>query len=132
MPPPRLKLLQYSFLRYGGRIASVGRHIIVLQAWDAFLAGADWMPWLRFALINADADLLWAFVWGLSAYALGHASVAIIEWVSVGVSVVIIAAWIVGCVNFRRHEEAFEACADEVLPGPLRPQRRQSRRLAEH
>jgi membrane protein DedA with SNARE-associated domain len=123
MGPKRLKLLQYLFLRYGKRIVFIGRFVMVLRAWEAFLAGADWMQWRKFAATNAAAVAVWACAWGLSAYWLGHARVGLVEWVSAGVSVVIIALLIGLYVYFRRHEEEFEAQADEALPGPLRPRR---------
>lgn len=123
MPPARMKLLQYLFLRYGPRIVFAGRFIMVLRAWEAFLAGADWMPWRSFALTNAAAIVVWACVWGLSAYLLGLADVSTIEWVSAGLSVVLIAAIIGFYIYFRRHEGELQARAEEALPGPLRPRR---------
>jgi len=123
MGPQRLKLLQYLFLRYGKRIVFAGRFVMILRAWEAFLAGADWMPWPRFALVNAAAVLLWALAWGLSAYGLGHASAGTIEWISAGVSVVVMALMVACYIDFRRHEDQLEATADAALPGPLRPRR---------
>jgi membrane protein DedA with SNARE-associated domain len=123
MPPQRMKLLQYLFLRYGRRIVFVGRFVMILRAWEAFLAGADWMPWMRFATINAAAVALWACVWGLNAYALGHAEVRVIEWISAAVSVVLIGLMFSFYVYFRRHESELESEADKALPGPLRSRR---------
>ena len=123
MPPKRLKLLQYLFLRYGKRIVFIGRFVMILRAWEAFLAGADWMPWRRFALTNAAAVVLWACVWGLSSYALGHAQTSLIEWISTAVSVVIVGLLIWAWVYFRRHEEELEQTAEKALPGPLRPRK---------
>ena len=40
----RLKFVQYLFLRYGHPIVFVGRFVVLLRAWEAFLAGADAMP----------------------------------------------------------------------------------------
>lgn len=127
--PKRLKLMQYLFLRYGKRIVFFGRFVMILRAWEAFLAGADWMPWPRFAVVNAAAVVLWALVWGLSAYALGHASTGVIEWISIGISVVITALMIAWYIRFRRHEAELEAHADEALPGPLRPRHDDPRAL---
>ena len=119
--PKRLKLMQYLFLRYGKRIVFAGRFVMILRAWEAFLAGADWMPWPRFAVVNAAAIVVWALAWGGSAYGLGHASTATIEWIATGISLVLIAVLICWYIYFRRHEETLEASADQALPGPLQP-----------
>ena len=119
--PERLKLMQYLFLRYGKRIVFVGRFVMILRAWEAFLAGADGMPWPRFATVNAAAVLLWSCIWGLSAFALGHASTATIEWIATGLSIVILCLLAYWYIYFRRHEEELESTADKALPGPLQP-----------
>jgi membrane protein DedA with SNARE-associated domain len=127
--PKRMKLMQYLFLRYGKRIVFVGRFVSVLRAWEAFLAGADWMPWGQFAITNAAAVIVWTLVWGLSAYGLGHAPTGVIAWISSGISVVVVGLLIYGWIYFRRHEEAFEAKVDKALPGPLRPRRHDAAEL---
>ncbi len=121
MGPRRLKLLQYLFLRYGKLIVFVGRFVMILRAWEAFLAGADWMPWSRFAMVNASAVGLWTVVWGLGSYVLGQASSSTIEWVSAGVSGCILAVFLCLYVYFRRHEAELEDTAEQALLGPLRP-----------
>jgi membrane protein DedA with SNARE-associated domain len=127
MPPRRMKLLQFLFLRYGKRIVFVGRFVMILRAWEALLAGANLMPWLRFAGTNAAAVVVWACIWGLSAYLLGHTDVRAIEWVSASVSAVLISLTIGFYVYFRRHEDELEHKADQALPGPLRPRRHVAR-----
>lgn len=121
--PKRMKLMQYLFLRYGKRIVFIGRFVMILRAWEAFLAGADWMPWRRFAVVNAAAVVLWSCAWGLSAFALGHASTNTIEWIASGISVLVLVLLAYWYVYFRRHEQELEATADKALPGPLRPRR---------
>ncbi|HET8995584.1 MAG TPA: hypothetical protein VFN42_02855, partial [Acetobacteraceae bacterium] len=49
------------------------------------------------------------------------ASTGVIEWISAGVSVVIVVLMVAWYIRFRRHEDAMEATADAALPGPLRP-----------
>src|SRR5207302_3105573 len=68
----KLKLGQYLFLRHGGKVVFFGRFVAVLRAWAAFLAGTNRMPWPRFLLFNALGGIVWATVYGLGGYFLGH------------------------------------------------------------
>lgn len=119
----RLKFVQYLFLRYGHSIVFIGRFVMLLRAWESFLAGADAMPWRQFAPTNAAAILVWVCVWGLGAYALGQASTDLMERIGIGIFVVVCIILITGWIYFRRHEDALEAKADKALPGPLRAHR---------
>ncbi len=121
--PKRIKFVQFLYLRYGAPIVFVGRFIMLLRSWESFLAGSNHMPWWRFALVNAGASLVWVGVWGLSGYALGQASKTVLEAVGIGILVLFVLAFAVAGIYFRRHEEEFEAKADQMLPGPLRPHR---------
>ncbi len=58
----RPKFVQYLFLRYGGPIVFIGRFVMLRRAWEAFLAGADAMPWRKLAPINAAAIVLWVCI----------------------------------------------------------------------
>jgi membrane protein DedA with SNARE-associated domain len=119
----RLKFVQYLFLRYGYPIVFVGRFVMLLRAWEAFLAGADAMPWRDFAPVNAAAILVWVCVWGLGSWGLGHASTSVLEWLGIGITVAVCLLLLGGWIYFRRHEEDLEAKADEALPGPLQSHR---------
>lgn len=119
----RLKYVQYLFLRYGHPIVFIGRFVVLLRAWEAFLAGADAMPWRKFAPTNAAAILVWALIWGLGAWGLGQASKTLLEWIGIGIFVVICIILAAGWWYFRRHEEELENRADKALPGPLRSHR---------
>lgn len=101
----------------------IGRFVMLLRAWESFLAGADAMPWRQFAPTNAAAILVWVCVWGLGAYALGQASTDLMERIGIGIFVVVCIILITGWIYFRRHEDALEAKADKALPGPLRAHR---------
>lgn len=126
----RLKFVQYLYLRYGRPIVFVGRFVMLLRAWESFLAGANAMPWTRFAPTNAAAILVWACVWGLGAYGLGQASERVLWPITIAIAVVIGILMIVGWIYFHRHEEELEAKADKALPGPLRARRRGGRAAA--
>lgn len=119
----RLKFVQYLFLRYGHPIVFVGRFVMLLRAWESFLAGADAMPWRQFAPTNAAAILVWVCVWGLGAWGLGQASTGVLEWAGIAIFVVICIILIAGWLYFRRHEDELEAKADKALPGPLQAHR---------
>lgn len=116
----RLKFIQYLYLRYGRPIVFVGRFIMLLRAWESFLAGANMMPWRRFAPVNAAAILVWVCIWGLGAYALGEASETVLEAVGIAIFVIFCALFVLGWIYFRRHEEELEERSEEALPGPLR------------
>ncbi|MGB6488142.1 MAG: DedA family protein [Steroidobacteraceae bacterium] len=119
----RLKFLQYLFLRYGRPIVFVGRFVVLLRAWEAFMAGADAMPWRRFALTNASAILIWAGIWGGGAWWIGEASTSLLRWFGIAIFVIVAVMLIAGGIYFHRHEDELEMQADEALPGPLRAHR---------
>ncbi len=119
----RVKFIQYLFLRHGRPIVFVGRFVMLLRAWEAFLAGADAMPWREFAPTNAAAILVWICIWGLGAWGLGQASRSVLEWGGIAIFVIVCILLIAGWFYFRRHEERLEAKADKALPGPLRAHR---------
>lgn len=124
----RLKFMQYLFLRYGHGIVFIGRFIMLLRAWESFLAGANAMPWRKFVVVNALAVLLWVCVWGLGAYGLGQASTGLLEAIGIGIFVVVCIIIIAGWIYFRHHEQELEDKAEQALPGPLRarPRRQQA------
>lgn len=119
----RLKFVQYLYLRYGRPIVFVGRFVMLLRAWESFLAGANAMQWSQFAPTNAAAILVWACVWGLGAYGLGQASEGVLWPMTIAIAVAITVLVIVGWIYFRRHEDELEAIAEKALPGPLRARR---------
>src|SRR2546428_7963475 len=49
----RLRLGEYLFRRYGGRVVFFGRFVAILRALAALLAGVNHMPWPRFLTFNA-------------------------------------------------------------------------------
>jgi membrane protein DedA with SNARE-associated domain len=67
----RIMLGQYLFGRYGGTLVFVGRFIALLRTLAPFVAGANRMPWRRFAPFNAAGGVTWATVLGTAAYFLG-------------------------------------------------------------
>ena len=117
--PKRIKFVQVLYLRYGAPIVFIGRFIMLLRSWESFLAGANHMPWRRFAPVNAGASLVWVCAWGLGAYALGKTSKTVLEAISIAIFIIFCALFTAGWIYFRRHEEQLEGWADRALPGPL-------------
>jgi membrane protein DedA with SNARE-associated domain len=119
----KIKLGQYLFMRHGGKVVFWGRFVAVLRALAAFLAGANRMDWRRFLLCNAAGGIVWATVYGLSAYYLGqevHRVAAPVRTIVLMLALVAIGTVI---VVLRRNQERWEAEAERALPGPLRPVR---------
>lgn len=116
----RLKFVQYLYLRYGSPIVFIGRFVMLLRAWESFLAGANSMSWRKFFPINAAAIVVWVCIYGLGAYGLGQASEQVLAYAGLGIFAAFCVAFAWGWIYFRRHEEALEAVAEKALPGPLR------------
>lgn len=60
------------FAKYGDKAVFFGRFVAILRAWAAFLAGTNRMPWPKFLVFNAAGGILWAIIYGLLGYTLGH------------------------------------------------------------
>jgi membrane protein DedA with SNARE-associated domain len=116
----RLKVAQYLFLRYGGRIVFFGRFVALLRAFAAFLAGVNHLPWPRFLVFNALGGIVWATLFGFGGYALGFA----FDHYARSVGFVALACAVAGIVLASRfiahHEQALRDEAERAFPGPLR------------
>ncbi len=115
----RLKLAQYLFQRHGGKIVFFGRFVAVLRAFAAFLAGVNHLSWPRFLIFNALGGIVWATVFGLGGFFLGHA----FEHYARPVGLAALTLAIIGAVLASRfiahHEKLLQAEAEAALPGPL-------------
>jgi len=115
----RLKLGQYLFQRQGGKIVFFGRFVAVLRAFAALLAGINRLPWPRFFAFNAAGGIVWASLFGLGGYFLGHAFENYAR--PVGIAALICA--VIGAVAASRfiahHEKRLMDEAEKALPGPL-------------
>jgi membrane protein DedA with SNARE-associated domain len=67
-----IKLGQYLFLRYGGKIIFAAQFVPVLRTFTGPFAGANVMPWRDFLLANAVSSSVWAASYGLAAYWAGR------------------------------------------------------------
>jgi membrane protein DedA with SNARE-associated domain len=67
----RIKLGQYLFLRYGGKIIFFAQFVPVLRTLAGPFAGANLMPWRNFIFANAVSSCVWAASYGYAAYWVG-------------------------------------------------------------
>ncbi len=117
--PERIKLGQYLFMRYGGKVVFIGRFIAVLRFLAAFLAGTNRMPRPRFLVANAAGAILWATVVAVAAYTLGRGIHAIRGPLGLITMILAAAAIVAIFLYLRRNEAAMQAAAEKALPGPV-------------
>jgi membrane protein DedA with SNARE-associated domain len=70
--PEHLEHAERFFEKHGDKTVFLGRFAAVLRAWAALLAGINRMAWSKFLVYNAAGGILWATIYGLLGYALGH------------------------------------------------------------
>jgi membrane protein DedA with SNARE-associated domain len=67
-----LDAAQRYFAQHGNKTVFMGRFIVLLRAWAAFLAGVNQMPWRSFSLWNALGGVAWAVIYGSLGFVLGN------------------------------------------------------------
>lgn len=112
---PRLRLGQYLFLRYGGRLVFFGRFVALLRAFVAFLAGVNQMPMMRFFVWHAVGALAWATFFGFGGYLLGDE----IERFSRTAGLLVLTGAVVGIAfglsYLQRHFRKLQLRADQTI-----------------
>ncbi len=110
----RIVLGQYLFTRYGGALVFGGRFIALLRTLAPFVAGANRMPWRRFAPFNAVGGLTWATVYGSAAYVLGKQAHGIMG--RAGLLLAVLGAAAIGgaWIFLKRNEVRLEAEAERA------------------
>jgi membrane protein DedA with SNARE-associated domain len=107
----RLLAGQYLFANHGGKIVLFGRFFAVLRTLAALLAGLNVMPWKRFIAIQTVACIVWALIYGVTAYVFGNR----IMHIAGPVGAALLAALVVGLIVFgvflHRHGERIERIA---------------------
>jgi membrane protein DedA with SNARE-associated domain len=118
---PRIKLGQYLFLRYGGRVVFFGRFLAILRVLGAFLAGTNRLDWFCFFVCDAGGGIVWATIYGLGAYHLGRELSHLAKPIGIGLGILLLIGGI-GLAWFLRSNEAeLEKKAEAAFPGPLQP-----------
>jgi membrane protein DedA with SNARE-associated domain len=110
-----LRAAESLFARYGGGAVLVGRFVGIGRIAIAWLAGADEMPWRRFALWNAAGSTAWAALVGGLAYAAGAAGA---HWLAVAGAAAGLAA--VVHLSLTSHRDR-RASPGDVRQGPPPP-----------
>jgi len=123
----RIKLGQYLFSRYGGALVFVGRFISLLRALSPFIAGANRMPWPRFAIFNAAGGITWAMLYGSAAYYLGKQAHGVIGRAGLVLGVVGLVAIVGVWLFLKRNEARLEAEAERAQLSPARSRRSRQR-----
>ncbi len=115
----RLKLGHYLFQRHGGKVVFFGRYVTVLRTGAAFLAGTNRMAWDRFLFYNASGGVLWAVIYGLGGYVLGHNVQRFMGPLGTATLTLGISALLVSVIVLRHQERRLSDAAERAFPGPL-------------
>jgi membrane protein DedA with SNARE-associated domain len=113
----RLLLGAYLFRCHGGKVVFLGRFVVLLRTVAALLAGANRMDWRWFLPCNAAGGILWACLYGLSAYWLGDAMKRFATPAVIGLATVALVAIIAVSRIIRRHEHELVDEAKAAMPG---------------
>lgn len=99
--PEHLEGAERFFQRHGDKTVFFGRHIAILRAWAAFLAGVNRMSWPKFLLYNAAGGILWVTIYSLLGYTLGH-NLPLLERILrfLGIGGIVIAVLVVAIAAF--------------------------------
>jgi membrane protein DedA with SNARE-associated domain len=125
--PEHLEYAEGFFQRHGDKTVFLGRFIAVLRAWAALLAGINRMSWSTFLAYNAAGGILWATIFGLLGYTLGHNLPLLNKVLSIlgagGVAIAILIV-VIAYVVWRRRKAATVSTetadhGDDELDGPL-------------
>ena len=119
MTEDRIKLGQYLFMSYGGKIVFIGRFIALLRILAAFLAGVNRMPWFAFLIANATGAVLWASVFGFGGYLFGELMFEQHDrWGPLIATGAVAGFFGIGFL-LHRYEKRLVVRAKQALPGPL-------------
>jgi membrane protein DedA with SNARE-associated domain len=115
----RIKLGQYLFLRYGGKIIFIAQFVPVLRTLAGPFAGANLMPWRNFMFANVVSSGVWAATYGYAAYWAGGAFERLQGWMVVILVLIAMIVLIAGGLFVRRREAQLISEAERAIPGPL-------------
>jgi membrane protein DedA with SNARE-associated domain len=91
------------FAKHGAKAVFLGRWIVGLRVWAAWLAGASEMRWRSFFVWNAAGGIGWATSVGLAAYFGGKAVEGVIAKVGLYGGSAVVAVLLIAFLLHRRH-----------------------------
>ena len=115
----RIKLGQYLFQRYGGKIVFFAQFVPVLRTLGGPFAGANLMPWRKFLFANAVSSGLWAASYGYAAYWLGDEFERLQGRMVVPLVFIALIALIAGGLFVRQREAQLIIEAERAIPGSV-------------
>jgi membrane protein DedA with SNARE-associated domain len=115
----RIKLGQYLFLRYGGKIIFIAQFVPVLRTLAGPFAGANRMPSRNFMFANVVSSGVWAAAYGYAAYWAGAAFERLQGRIIVPLVLIAAIALISGGLFVRQREAQLITEAERAIPGPL-------------
>jgi membrane protein DedA with SNARE-associated domain len=115
----RIKLGQYLFLRYGGKIIFLAQFVPVLRTLAGPFAGANLMPWRKFMFANAVSSGVWAASYGYAAYWVGGEFERLQGRMLVPLMFIAVIALIAGGLFVRQREAQLIIEAERAIPGSL-------------
>ena len=117
----RIKLGQYLFLRYGGKIIFLAQFVPVLRTLAGPFAGANLMQWRNFVFANAVSSAVWAASYGYAAYWVGGEFERLQGRMVVPLVFIALITLIAGGLFVRQREAQLIIEAERAIPGPLEP-----------
>jgi membrane protein DedA with SNARE-associated domain len=105
----RLKIGRYLFRRHGGKIVFFGRFVALLRVLAALLAGANHMPWPRFAVMNAAGGLCWAASFAGAAYLFGDRVRTVEGPIAIGLLAIVALGVVAAFFTAHRYEKQMMA-----------------------
>jgi len=115
----RIKLGQYLFLRYGGKIVFFAQFVPVLRTLAGPFAGANLMPWRNFIFANAVSSCVWAMSYGYAAYWVGGEFERLQGRLVLPLVFIAVIALIAGALFVRQREAQLITEAERAMPGSL-------------
>jgi len=115
----RIKLGQYLFLRYGGKIVFFAQFVPVLRTLAGPFAGANLMPWRNFIFANAVSSCVWAVSYGYAAYWVGGEFERLQGRLVLPLVFIAVIALIAGALFVRQREAQLITEAERAIPGSL-------------
>ncbi|HEY1736488.1 MAG TPA: DedA family protein [Methylovirgula sp.] len=121
----RLKLARYVFERHGGKVVFFGRFVALLRLLAALLAGVSRYEWGLFLFFNAAGGILWALIFGISAYLFGDAMTRVSGILGLAALGAVVLGVIVVGIVLRRQEKKWEDVLGEQARKKQQPRKKQ-------